>query len=250
MSLQDFGLTSQEIIEVLHVNIEDIPDEYTRKTAPENIHGIELVSNNIYYAPQRLREFSNLQILKISYNKIEFLTNEVFSLKALSCLVVENCQLTHLPASLAMMRQLRILSAPHNKIEYVAPGLFSIPTLKYVNLDYNCIKRLSLENLIISSKPVVSLFGNPLEMENDDEMLGVKGLVLVLSDFLFWENNEWSGIPISKIYNNISQMITSRQKGTEYDKAIIVGTVAGILSIIGLILVVIIFKKWISSESL
>lgn len=103
------------------------------------------------------------KLLDLSYNKIEYLVDNIAELKALKHLDLSHNKITALPDSFSALQNLEVLNLANNQFQEFPIVLTQLPKLKIVNFKGNSIETVPPEIANLQNLESLELGFNPLE---------------------------------------------------------------------------------------
>ena len=142
-------------------DLEYIPDKIFEFT---NLQVLNLSSNLIKEIPKNIGNLKNLQELYLDRNSITELPEEIGNLKKLKKIIISNNKITKLPDNFYNLENLEIFNISCNHLEMVSDDIKKLDKLEYLYLRNNKLRYIPRE---ISKIKVVKIFSDSYENLNN-----------------------------------------------------------------------------------
>ena len=128
---------------------------------------LNLRNNAISMFPTELCEvLPDLEILNLSFNRLQYLPENLSGMVRLRMLLLSHNELRELPEGLTNLILLQELGIDHNALTRVPGSMGKIEQLKIFTLSNNGVSRLPASMLSLKHLEVLDLSENPLDYDN------------------------------------------------------------------------------------
>lgn len=126
---------------------------------PDSVFKLDLSRQKRKAVPEQVRQFRNLQVLKISRNSLTEIPDWIGELKCLQLLDLSYNKLTALPDSIGNCRELTFLGLNRNLIETLPPTIGRLRKLRVLEMWDNEVQSLPDEIRRLHSLEILELRG-------------------------------------------------------------------------------------------
>lgn len=160
----------------IRIKTKNIPTGQGIAIEDRKIISLTLQNCDLKKFPKQIKGLSNLEILRLNGNLLEFIPEWINELKELSVLEIQHNILNELPESLGELKNLNILKLDYNQLEALPESIGNLTNLERLDLNSNRIERLpksignlkSLEVLNINQNNIRSIpnsFGDLMSLK-------------------------------------------------------------------------------------
>jgi hypothetical protein len=153
-------LTSLQILEISHINVENIPDSLYNLQELKVLRLKEIfVGGNL---PEAITKIASLEIVDLSRNFISSIPTSIENLTHLKELYLEMNKIRIISDSITNLQSLEILNLEGNEIKELPQSIGNMRKIKEINLARNRLEKLPKSTAKLSSIEILKLHGNRL----------------------------------------------------------------------------------------
>jgi len=133
---------------------------------------LNLRANQISMIPTELCEtLTDLEFLSISWNRLQYLPENLSSMARLRTILLQNNQLSELPEAIGKLPLLQELRVDNNVLEALPPTIGKLALLELFTMHNNKVTDLPPSMMGLRSLKTLDITDNPLEYENIPDSL-------------------------------------------------------------------------------